>query len=276
MHLQPGSREPAAAPRFRKRPNAPGSGASAPCSRIPGRCARCAAYPVGESRSGRGAPHRGGTPHTGGIDVHKAYGTIALVGHVGTLLREEPRVRIGDGKPSLEALEGFWPVEVVVATCSFWPWIHGILEARRWASTWLTPRRWRRSTSSPPRIAEMEGRIEPVRKGRASLFRSLLPRPPQTTFAETTFTETTSTRWSCCSLTTWRLVADTDPECAPAESDPAIWTRKGGNAARTAEPTPGLNSGHMACNPDECRGTRAPLQGERGACRFERGRFFCS
>lgn len=90
---------------------------------------RCAAYPVRESRSGRGAPHRGGTPHTGGIDVHKAYGTIALVGHVGTLLREEPRVRIGDGKPSLEALEGFWPVEVVVATCSFWPWIHEILEA---------------------------------------------------------------------------------------------------------------------------------------------------
>lgn len=32
------------------------------------------------------------------------------------------------GEPMLEALEGFRPLEVVVETCPFWPWIHDVLE----------------------------------------------------------------------------------------------------------------------------------------------------
>lgn len=65
--------------------------------------------------------------HYGGIDVHRTYLTIAIVGNGGELLAEERRVPIADGEPLLEALEGFRPLEVVVETCSFWPWIHDTL-----------------------------------------------------------------------------------------------------------------------------------------------------
>lgn len=65
--------------------------------------------------------------HYGGIDVHRTYLTIAVVDNNGELLAEERRVPIGDGEPLLEALEGFRPLEVVVETCSFWPWIHDTL-----------------------------------------------------------------------------------------------------------------------------------------------------
>lgn len=66
--------------------------------------------------------------HFGGIDVHKTYLTIAVVDNNGTLVDEWSRVPIGDGEPLLEALEGFRPLEVVVETCSFWPWIYDTLE----------------------------------------------------------------------------------------------------------------------------------------------------
>jgi len=44
------------------------------------------------------------------------------------LVREGKRVAIGDGEPLLEALEGLRPLEAVVETCPFWPWIHDTLE----------------------------------------------------------------------------------------------------------------------------------------------------
>ncbi len=63
----------------------------------------------------------------GGIDSHKTYLTIAVVDSRGDLVQEEGRVPIGDGEPLLAALEGYRPLEVVVETGSFWPWIHETL-----------------------------------------------------------------------------------------------------------------------------------------------------
>ncbi len=64
----------------------------------------------------------------GGIDAHRSYLTIAIVDKQGTLLAEEGRVPVGDGEPLLAALEEYRPLEVVVETCSFWPWIADTLE----------------------------------------------------------------------------------------------------------------------------------------------------
>ena len=63
-----------------------------------------------------------------GIDAHKKYLTIAIVDNRGELVREEGRVPVGDGEPLLAALEGPRPLEAVVETGSFWPWIHDTLE----------------------------------------------------------------------------------------------------------------------------------------------------
>lgn len=63
-----------------------------------------------------------------GIDAHKEYLTIAIVNNQGTLLRTEDRVPVSDGEPLLAALEGPRPMEAVVETCSFWPWLHDVIE----------------------------------------------------------------------------------------------------------------------------------------------------
>jgi transposase len=63
-----------------------------------------------------------------GIDAHRSYLTVAIVDASGGLVRERKRVAIGDGEPLLEALEGLRPLEAVVETCPFWPWIHDTLE----------------------------------------------------------------------------------------------------------------------------------------------------
>lgn len=64
----------------------------------------------------------------GGIDAHRSYLTIAITDREGRLIHERKRVPVGDGTPILEELEGFRPLEVVVETCPFWPWIHDMLE----------------------------------------------------------------------------------------------------------------------------------------------------
>lgn len=64
----------------------------------------------------------------GGIDAHRTYLTIAVVDKSGEVIEETRRVPIGDGGPLLEALAEIRPLEVVVETCSFWPWIHDTLE----------------------------------------------------------------------------------------------------------------------------------------------------
>ena len=65
--------------------------------------------------------------HYAGIDAHKNYLTIAIVDNQGELIREEGRVPVGDGEPLLAALEGPRPMEAVVETCPFWPWIHDVI-----------------------------------------------------------------------------------------------------------------------------------------------------
>lgn len=64
----------------------------------------------------------------GGIDAHQRYLTIAVVDKNGRVLHEEGRVPAGDGEALLTALEGHRPLEVVVETCSFWPWIADTVE----------------------------------------------------------------------------------------------------------------------------------------------------
>lgn len=64
----------------------------------------------------------------GGIDAHRSYLTVAIMDREGRLVHERKRVPVGDGTPILEELEGFRPLEVVVETCPFWPWIHDVLE----------------------------------------------------------------------------------------------------------------------------------------------------
>ena len=66
--------------------------------------------------------------HYAGIDAHKNYLTIAIVDNHGELVHEEGRVPIGDGEPLVAALEGPRPMEAVVETCPFWPWIHDVIE----------------------------------------------------------------------------------------------------------------------------------------------------
>jgi transposase len=63
-----------------------------------------------------------------GIDAHRSYLTVAIVDERGELVQERKRVPVGDGSPLLEALEGYRPLEVVVETCPFWPWIYDTLE----------------------------------------------------------------------------------------------------------------------------------------------------
>lgn len=64
----------------------------------------------------------------GGIDAHKSYLTVVVVDKEGKEVHRRRRVPVGDGEPLMATLEGFRPLEVVVETCPFWPWIHDKLE----------------------------------------------------------------------------------------------------------------------------------------------------
>lgn len=64
----------------------------------------------------------------GGINAHRTYLTVAITHKEGVLIEEHGRVPIGDGEPILKALDEFRPLEVVVETCPFWPWIYDVLE----------------------------------------------------------------------------------------------------------------------------------------------------
>lgn len=65
----------------------------------------------------------------GGLDVHKTYLTLVVVDSDGEEVYRDRRIPVGDGAPLLAALEPFRPLEVVVETCPFWPWIHDLLES---------------------------------------------------------------------------------------------------------------------------------------------------
>jgi transposase len=61
-----------------------------------------------------------------GIDAHLNYVTIAVLDRFGKLTLET-RVPTREPQGLLEALAPFRPLEVVVETCPFWPWIHDLL-----------------------------------------------------------------------------------------------------------------------------------------------------
>mgnify|MGYP006277672447 CR=1 FL=1 len=66
--------------------------------------------------------------HHGGNDAHKECLTIAIVEKEGELFTAQNRVPVEDGEPLLVALEAPRPLEAVVETCPFWPWIHDVIE----------------------------------------------------------------------------------------------------------------------------------------------------
>jgi transposase len=61
-----------------------------------------------------------------GIDAHLNYLVVAVVDKSGELLLEE-RVPSAEPNRLLEVLAPRRPLEVVVETCQFWPWIHDLL-----------------------------------------------------------------------------------------------------------------------------------------------------
>jgi transposase len=61
-----------------------------------------------------------------GIDAHLSYLVIAVVDKSGALVVQE-RVSSAEPQRLLGALEPYRPLEAVVETCQFWPWLHDLL-----------------------------------------------------------------------------------------------------------------------------------------------------
>lgn len=61
-----------------------------------------------------------------GIDVHLRYLVVAVVDKSGELVLEE-RVSTAEPERLLEVLAPYRPLEAVVETCQFWPWIYDLL-----------------------------------------------------------------------------------------------------------------------------------------------------
>ena len=64
----------------------------------------------------------------GGLDAHLTYLTIAVVDRAGDVALQE-RVATAEPTRLLEVLAPYRPLEVVVETCPFWPWIHDLVVA---------------------------------------------------------------------------------------------------------------------------------------------------
>jgi transposase len=61
-----------------------------------------------------------------GIDAHLSYVQIAVLDRFGEMALES-RISTTEPERLLEALAPFRPLEAVVETCPFWPWIHDLL-----------------------------------------------------------------------------------------------------------------------------------------------------
>lgn len=61
-----------------------------------------------------------------GIDAHLSYVSLAVLDRFGSLALKA-RISTRDPERLLEALAPFRPLDVVVETCPFWPWIHDLL-----------------------------------------------------------------------------------------------------------------------------------------------------
>src|SRR5918999_5340679 len=62
----------------------------------------------------------------GGIDAHLTYLTIAVVDRAGEVVLQE-RVATAESLRVLEVMAPYRPLDVVVETCPFWPWIHDLV-----------------------------------------------------------------------------------------------------------------------------------------------------
>ena len=62
-----------------------------------------------------------------GIDAHAAYLMIAAVDRSGARVLAPTRVSVRKSEQLLEMLRPLRPLQVVVETCPFWPWIYDLL-----------------------------------------------------------------------------------------------------------------------------------------------------
>jgi transposase len=62
-----------------------------------------------------------------GIDVHATYLVVAVVSNQGECVLRATRVRIKEPARLLETLARFGPLQVVVESTPFWPWLHDLL-----------------------------------------------------------------------------------------------------------------------------------------------------
>lgn len=58
-----------------------------------------------------------------GIDVQATYLMVAVVDRTGQRVLAPSRVSIRTPEKLLEVLHSFRPLQVVVETCAFWPWL---------------------------------------------------------------------------------------------------------------------------------------------------------
>ena len=62
-----------------------------------------------------------------GIDAHAAYLMVAAVDRTGSRVLAPIRVSVRKPEQLLEALRPLRPLQAVVETCAFWPWIYDLL-----------------------------------------------------------------------------------------------------------------------------------------------------
>src|SRR5438876_190486 len=72
------------------------------------------------------AQHRRPVMYFAGLDAHLKYVTVAVLDRLGTLVLETT-VPTRERERLLAVLAPFRPLEVVVETCPFWPWLYDLL-----------------------------------------------------------------------------------------------------------------------------------------------------
>src|SRR6266702_3745492 len=72
------------------------------------------------------ARHRRPVMYFAGLDAHLKYVTVAVLDRLGTLVLETT-VPTREPERLLAVLAPFRPLEVVLETCPFWPWLYDLL-----------------------------------------------------------------------------------------------------------------------------------------------------
>src|SRR6266571_4275268 len=76
------------------------------------------------------ARHRRPVMYFAGLDAHLKYVTVAVLDRLGALVLETT-VPTREPERLLAVLAPFRPLEVVVETCPFWPWLYDLLVVGR-------------------------------------------------------------------------------------------------------------------------------------------------